>query len=352
MADGPVGGSSGGGADADATQQARRSRLGRLFARPGPNLTGAANETDEEAQVQMATRSAGGEAPHDTAPRRGLFGRSSRRSAPPSTGHAAEFGSDNNWSGDNPLYKRSGLKVKSTGTAKTSQAGRETDADEAVALPGLVSGGCLVASSVGRWRPRRGGSWDGAVSECVLIGMGTSCHGSVLALGNWSVAVLVFALLVTSPLSPCNATPLINAPPLQYFDMNQQAIMDEGGAHGTRGVIHPLSKGYRCGRGRLAVVAGWWWWTSGWRLGGFWTAVSGWLAPSEQSKATSRPPQPEPSRPRTSVQPPPLPPNRAWWYVTILAACATGWLEPFKVAYLPEQCWWVAAGGDSGRRLA
>jgi len=40
---------------------------------------------------------------------------------------------------------------------------------------------------------------------------------------------------------------------------------------------------------------------------------------------------------------PPAPPckhrTRAWWYVTIIAACATGWLEPFKVAYLPEQCW-------------
>lgn len=31
---------------------------------------------------------------------------------------------------------------------------------------------------------------------------------------------------------------------------------------------------------------------------------------------------------------------RFWWYVTIAAAVFTGWLEPFKVAYLPnEGCW-------------
>ncbi|KIY96638.1 hypothetical protein MNEG_11323 [Monoraphidium neglectum] len=30
---------------------------------------------------------------------------------------------------------------------------------------------------------------------------------------------------------------------------------------------------------------------------------------------------------------------RVWWYVTIVAACFTGWLEPFRVAYLPDQCW-------------
>lgn len=39
------------------------------------------------------------------------------------------------------------------------------------------------------------------------------------------------------------------------------------------------------------------------------------------------------------MQPPILHPSRrAWWYLTIVAACFTGWLEPFKIAYIEDHC--------------
>jgi hypothetical protein len=114
--------------------------------------------------------------------------------------------------------------------------------------------------------------------------------------------------------------------------------MEEEARTGKRrtGAVHPLSKGYR-------------WGARGWGAAGRrprpGAAADGaarrgsLLKQRGAGSARARRPQSHPPPHRYSHPHPSFPLQRAWWYVTVAAACFTGWLEPFKVAYLPKQCW-------------